>query len=204
MQDVKSRDKIKKTKFDRYGNENYVNIDQCKKTCLEKYGDENYRNKTKAIKTCLDRYGVEHYNNTKKTKQTCLEKYGVANSFQLSTSNKTRITKPTRKIKSYIEQFISSEFEHYIPELGIKVDIYIPSINTVIEHLGDFWHMNPNKYGSSDYNKVTHKTAQQHWENDRIRREKLKDVGYKTLFIWESDVKNDSFKKIINEHLFMD
>jgi hypothetical protein len=33
---------MKQTCLDRYGNENYNNLDQFKKTCLEKYGVENF------------------------------------------------------------------------------------------------------------------------------------------------------------------
>lgn len=41
------KNKIKKTKLERYGNENYVNVDKCKQTKMERYGDENYNNREK-------------------------------------------------------------------------------------------------------------------------------------------------------------
>ena len=54
-----------------------------KKSKLEKYGDENFNNREKAKATCLEKYGVEHQlqNITvmDKLKNTCLEKYGVDN-----------------------------------------------------------------------------------------------------------------------------
>lgn len=105
-------EKIKKdkcSKFEKYGDENYNNMEKNKKTCLEKYGTssfaktEEYINKTK--KTNLEKYGVEwwlqtdtckneakkakkekygdeNYNNRNKAKKTTLEKYGVENTKQ--------------------------------------------------------------------------------------------------------------------------
>lgn len=92
---------IKKTKKEKYGNENYVNVEKCKKTKFEKYGNENYNNTEKGKKTKQERYGDPFYNNrekeketvkkyieenpnyysdiTKKQKETCLEKHGDPN-----------------------------------------------------------------------------------------------------------------------------
>ena len=53
--------KIKKTKLDRYGDENYNNIIQIKKTLFERYGVENpTQHKVfidKAINTIIEKYG---------------------------------------------------------------------------------------------------------------------------------------------------
>jgi hypothetical protein len=75
------RNKSKKTKLDKYGNENYINIEKIKKTKLDKYGNENYNNIEKIKKTMLERYGVEYTFQSKKlknkSKETCIFKYGV-------------------------------------------------------------------------------------------------------------------------------
>jgi len=78
-------DKIKETKKNRYGNENYNNYNKNKSTCLKKYGVDNpqknlqIQNKTRA--TNLERYGVEYTWMSEgvkdKIKQTNLERYGV-------------------------------------------------------------------------------------------------------------------------------
>lgn len=99
-------EKTKKTKLDKYGDENYVNPEKAKQTSLEKYGTiypqscDFVKNKTietnlnkygakhlselkiyldKAKKTKLDKYGDENYVNIEKAKRTCLEKYGTDN-----------------------------------------------------------------------------------------------------------------------------
>ena len=53
--------KARHTKLEKYGDENYNNIEKCGKTKLEKYGNKNYNNRDKYKETCLERYGVENY-----------------------------------------------------------------------------------------------------------------------------------------------
>ncbi|MFW6029325.1 MAG: DUF7487 domain-containing protein [Halanaerobiales bacterium] len=73
-------EKRKQTHIKRYGKW-YSNPESRKKTNLNKYGDENYCNIQKANETKLKKYGNK--NNYEKIKQTNLEKYGVKNTFQL-------------------------------------------------------------------------------------------------------------------------
>lgn len=65
-------DKVKATKIERYGHENYNNIEKGKKTKLGRYGNENYNNMDKHKQTCLDRYGVDNFAKSK-TYNTLLE-----------------------------------------------------------------------------------------------------------------------------------
>jgi hypothetical protein len=66
-----------------------------KKTSLEKYGNENYNNLNKNKKTCIERYGVENIfqldNIKEKSKTTNLEKYGF------ESHNKSEIVKEKKK-----------------------------------------------------------------------------------------------------------
>ena len=101
--------KIKNTKYKKYGSQTYNNIEKLKQTNLKKYGVEYYQQSTigrkklsdayhnksieekqqilnKIKNTFLDHYGVEHISQTElfkeKYKQTCLEKYGVEHILQ--------------------------------------------------------------------------------------------------------------------------
>ena len=92
--------KNKKTCLEKYGDENYNNIDKrldnnlikfgvdnpmklekirakAKDTKFERYGDENYNNRILSKKTKLEKYGDENYNNRIGCKTTILERYGV-------------------------------------------------------------------------------------------------------------------------------
>lgn len=91
--------KSKKTRLERYNNENYVNFQKNKKTKLEKYGDENYNNRKKAGQTNLKTYGnispLHGKDQIIKKKETWLKKYGVEwpmqNEEVYNRSFKTRI-----------------------------------------------------------------------------------------------------------------
>lgn len=53
--------KQRKTKKEKYGDENFNNQKKSKLTRQEKYGDENYANHEKQKQTCLTKYGVDNY-----------------------------------------------------------------------------------------------------------------------------------------------
>ena len=106
-------EKSRKTKLERYGDENYVNkekiseshknnwsehkeerIKKVKETKLERYGDKNYVNKEKIKETQIKKYGsVEnaYLHNSIKTKQTKLEKYGDETYVNVEKAKQTKL-----------------------------------------------------------------------------------------------------------------
>ena len=70
------KQKTRKTKLEKYGDENYINIDKIKQTKVERYGDENYCNVDKIKQTKTEKYGYSNYNNIDKIRETCKDKYG--------------------------------------------------------------------------------------------------------------------------------
>ena len=77
--------KRKATKLQRYGDENYVNVEKIQQTCLEHWGhitatgSPEYMRKTE--ETCMRKYGVKHQTQSEISKsnsrRTCMERYGV-------------------------------------------------------------------------------------------------------------------------------
>lgn len=67
-------DKVKKTKFEKYGDENYNNAEQTNATCIEKYGaptyvqSVEYLNRAKSIS--LIKHGVDHSSKSKQFKDS--------------------------------------------------------------------------------------------------------------------------------------
>lgn len=61
----------------------------------------------------------------------------------------------------------------------------------IIEFQGDYWHMNPKKYGADFYSSKLKKTAKEKWEEDEEKMDLAKGQGYSILQIWESDFKHD-------------
>ena len=74
--------KVKKTKLERYGDENYCNLDKSKQTKLERYEDEYYSNRDKCKQTKLERYGNSGYNNRNQCLKTMVLRYGVESPLQ--------------------------------------------------------------------------------------------------------------------------
>lgn len=78
-------------------------------------------------------------------------------------------------------------------------DIYIPSINLIIEYFGDYWHCNPIKYNENYFNKKKGQTAKEIWDYDDKKLELITNYGYNLEVIWESDYKKN--KNLINQIL---
>lgn len=119
--------KAKKTKLERYGSENYINITKTKETNLERYGVEYYNNRNKAKETNLERYGVDniskHNDIKEKKKETNLERYGVENIFQ-SDNIKNKI-KETNLERYGVEFYITSDdakkkYNNFCKSIGVS------------------------------------------------------------------------------------
>ena len=79
------KEKSRRTKYERHGDEYYSNREKAWNTCYVLYGKHNpfcvdeFKNKSK--ETCLKKHGVEYSGQSElskeKAKQTCLVRYGV-------------------------------------------------------------------------------------------------------------------------------
>ncbi len=132
----------RKSKKEKYGNENYNNIEKQKKTVnsksidekkqiklkteltnLNKYGftnpslNNNVKNKIK--KTKLEKYGNENYNNSNKQQKTILNKYGIASVSQL---DEVKLKKKITSIKKYGTNFPwqNKEIKNKLTNIMIK------------------------------------------------------------------------------------
>jgi hypothetical protein len=82
--------RVKATKKERYGDENYNNFEQIKATLVEKYGKDNFRKtdgyKTRYKETCLKKYGIDHASKSSEYKdshkRTMFEKFTTSDRFQ--------------------------------------------------------------------------------------------------------------------------
>ena len=188
--------------FDKYkkSNNRYCS-DICAKTSVEKkekirkwalsnknhWNDPNVQSKVKVTKK--ERYGDENYNNMEKYKITCTERYDRPYAVELPKSVGKRISKPQRKVyEEVLQEHPDALLEHWLRDAQKSVDVYIPSINTIIEIYGTYWHCDPRKYSSEYYNKSMKLTAQEIWERDIKRKLFLESLGYTIKVFWELDV----------------
>jgi len=93
------------------------------------------------------------------------------------------------------QYFINTE------SLQSKCDGYCKETNTIYEFHGDFWHGNPNLFKSDDINQVNKKTFGELYNKTILREQKIKDLGYNLVVIWECDFNLILDKKIYKEVL---
>lgn len=119
--------KVKKTKLEKYGNENYQNTSKIKKTKLERYGNENYTNRLKSKQTCMDKYGVDNVSKSSKIKikkiKTNIENWGVDNVFKSEVIKKN--IKETIQLKYGVDYYLQSDacklqYNKFCHSLGVS------------------------------------------------------------------------------------
>jgi G:T-mismatch repair DNA endonuclease (very short patch repair protein) len=122
---------------------------------------------------------------------TLKDKYGVNNAFLINPSTGKRISKVQRKLYDYILSiYPDALLEYYLTDIDLSVDIYIPSIKTVVEMYGDYWHCNPVLFDESYYHSFIKMSAKDIWTKDKIREDKITDNNYRLIIIWENQVNN--------------
>ena len=148
--------KTKKTKQEKYGDENYNNQEQIRQTKQEKYGDENYNNREKAKQTNLikyetehplqnplilskvketklKKYGIENYNNQEQIKATCYQKYQahyyLGTTYCISKSKETKLKKYGDENYNNTPKRIKTNFQKY----GVAHPIQNPKIKAKIQ-----------------------------------------------------------------------
>lgn len=84
-------------------------------------------------------------------------------------------------------QHALQEGEYKIPGTRYKVDGYCAETNTVYEFYGDYWHGNPKVFNTSVYNESTNCTMGELYQKTIEREQKLTEMGYKIVSIWEYD-----------------
>jgi hypothetical protein len=82
--------------------------------------------------------------------------------------------------------------EIYLSDVGVRVDGYDSETKTVYEFLGDYWHGNPKKYLGVDKNKDLNISYAELYKKTIDRFIKIKNKGYKIIFIWETEFNTTS------------
>ncbi len=81
--------------------------------------------------------------------------------------------------------------EYRFPEMSrCTADGYCAKTNTIYEFHGDYWHGNPDIYAPNVYNKSLHKSMGELYQKTTDRENKIKELGYNLVVMWESDFNN--------------
>jgi len=108
------------------------------------------------------------------------------------TAIRSRHTKPEMIVRSLLHR-LGFRFRLHDAKLPGKPDIVLPKHKKIVLVHGCFWHIHDCKRGN-----VTPKTNIEYWQTKRLRnvardKENLKiykKAGWKTLIIWECEVKD--------------
>jgi G:T-mismatch repair DNA endonuclease (very short patch repair protein) len=96
-----------------------------------------------------------------------------------------------------LEKFLKRKFirQYPVKEVGLRtrVDAFDPSTNSIYEFLGDYWHGNLEVFDPTKINESTKTSFYELNAKTFIRLNKLKDLGYKVHYIWESDFLKSKF-----------
>ena len=109
---------------------------------------------------------------------------------------KSKNTKPEIAVRKLLYS-MGYRFRLHRKDLPGSPDIVLPKYKTVIFVHGCFWHRHENcKYAS------TPKTRKEFWESkfkanvkrDKEIQEKIKNIGWQSVVIWECEIKNKDIK----------
>ena len=114
--------------------------------------------------------------------------------------NMSRIKGKDTKIEVEVRKYLFSKgyrFRKNDKRYPGKPDIVLPKYHVAIFVHGCFWHRHE---GCKDA--TTPKTRTDFWlekfdknvKNDRIKQEKLRELGWKVIVIWECEIKKDMIK----------
>ena len=157
-------------------------VDKVKQTKLELYGDENYNNRNKAEETCLERYGVKNTWSLTEDKQNPtldiirdvdklkeifprMSVAEIANTYKLHEQtiywylNKHGLREPYKStFEKEIIYFLNSIGITNIQSnkrtiIGKELDIFLPDYNLAIEYNGVYWHHDKIPYITKEYHR---------------------------------------------------
>ena len=187
--------KRKKTNLEKYGDENYTNIEKNKKTKLEKYGDENYNNRKLSEETCVKNNGYSHWFKSKEGKEFIISNNKNRNyTMSLDTHIKWCKSCKTKKIfkfpsgkevlvQGYEPQVIQLLLEKYqesqiIVEHNTKPKIKYEFDNKIKNYFCDIYIPDENLIIEV---KSTY-TFELHYEKNIAKKNKCLELGYNFLF----------------------
>ena len=113
-------------------------------------------------------------------------------------------TKPERQVRSLLHA-MGYRFRLHRKDLPGRPDIVLPRYRTVIFIHGCFWHRHADcKYAYVPKSRIDfwEKKFSENIERDRASEEKLCELGWHVLVVWECELRNpDSLTRRLNDDL---
>lgn len=168
------------------------------------------RQSTFSLEICIDKYGVEEGTSRWSDRQAkWLNTLSMKTEEEKDLINKKKIyksgmsSKQEKYLLEKLKEITQLELEHQFiikrNDVSSRYFSYdIKYNNKIIEYNGDLWHANPSKYKKDDIPRFPRnkKTANEIWDNDKLKQKLALDTGYEILIVWENDMKIDKQKSI--------
>ncbi len=205
------QDKFKATCLNTYGFDNPTKSpivrEKVKQTNLKKFGigNANYIKNSHVLDILPQLNDLvwlfDQYTTQGKTSNQIAEELGVGGTTILRNLHKQGIgITPQSNVSAIGNKWLNQMSEELsitiIPEYpfnpdrkGQRADGYCKETNTIYEFYGDYWHGNPNVYEPEFINQVNYKTMGEAYQATIERENKIKELGYNLITIWESDFK---------------
>lgn len=135
-----------------------------------------------------------------------VEEFGIeiATQKQLDWQAKNILPSTSRftKIELLVVEALKSAGYDVVIQLSVPryyCDIYVPSLNLIVEVNGDYWHANPNKFSENDV--IGHKrmSASMIWKHDAKKISDLRQMGYEVVVVWESQIKASTQSQLVED-----
>ena len=118
--------------------------------------------------------------------------------------NMSRIQSKNTKPEEIVRKYLFSQGFRYRkndPRLPGKPDIVLPKYKTVIFVNGCFWHRHANcklAYMPKSNIEFWNLKFEKNIANDKIKKEKLKSMGFRVIDVWECEIKKEKEKTFEN------
>ena len=205
------KDKIKQTNLERYGVSTLFNCkkikEQRKQTNLQIYGTEYHSQQHMVnILPLLDDYDwlYDQYVVQRKTAIQIAKELNVGSDTTIGRYLKKHEIKirqhhwHSNQCIQWLESIMKNNNihiqhamnggEYKIPGTRYKADGYCAETNTIYEFHGDYWHGNPLIYESHYINQANYKSMGELYQKTIEKEEKIKELGYNLVVMWESDL----------------
>lgn len=111
--------------------------------------------------------------------------------------NSVNVSKAEKEIIKYIQNKNLRVIPRFVISNSSYIyDMFIPSLNLIIEYNGDYWHCNPIKYKKEFIHPTSKLTSEDIWKRDLIKKQNALKNNYNFIIIWETEYKKDGYKLI--------
>lgn len=206
----KQKESAKQTKFERYGNENYHNIEKFKETIRNYKSNFEKENNCSAFTTLVENYG-QGFKSLELPKMYDEKGNAYISNEYLQTiidyasqNHRVSTSKGEKELYDFIKTIYSGKVESNVRKLvgGFELDIYLPDIKIAFEYNGIYFHSSSmkDKYYHQNKTKACYNAGirlahilETEWQENK---DGVKDKVRRLLFTSESF--NDGFFPSIN------